>query len=203
MGGGRCKRALLLCLVAVGSGFVTFYAAGADKGTKDHPWSLAELMKELGQVSQARAKFTEEKYSNLLEAPLVLSGTLYYEAPSRVERITESPFEERFVANEDTLLIERYKKRPRTLSLRDYPVIWALVESFRATLSGDLGKLQMFYETRLRGGWERWQLVLIPLQKEMSGIVESIHIQGSQARITHIEIRETGGDSSRMSIYQD
>jgi hypothetical protein len=166
-------------------------------------WDLAELMKARGQVSHARARFVEEKHSSLLARPLVLKGTLLYDAPSRVEKRTESPYEERYVVHEDTLLIERYKKRPRSVSLRDHPMIWAFVEGFRATLSGDLKTLQSLYEIRLDGDRNHWRLVLVPLNDEMSGIVESVLIEGSQTDITLIEIREVGGDRSRMRIRPD
>ena len=160
-------------------------------------------MKERGQVSHGRARFEEVKYSSLLEKPIVLRGMLYYDAPSRVEKRTESPFEERYVVDEGTVLIERHKKRPRIFSLQDHPRIRAFVEGFRATLAGDLETLQMLYDTHFSGERQRWRLVLVPLHDDMSSIVESIHIEGSDTDITQIEIREVGGDSSRISIREN
>lgn len=194
---------LIAMLLFVGSGLVIHDVMGSGEVADKHPWDLAQLMKERGQVSYTHARFTEEKHSNLLATPLILSGTLRYDAPSRVEKHTESPFEERFVVDADTLLIERHKKRPRTLLLHDRPLLWAFVEGFRATLSGDLETLQMFYQARLHGDRDRWRLVLVPRHKAMSKRVESIHIEGKQAQITQIEIREVGGDSSRMRIHPD
>ena len=45
--------------------------------------------------------------------------------------------------------------------------------------------------------------MLVPRHDDMSKRVESIHIEGKQAQITQIEIREVGGDSSRMSIREN
>ncbi|MFQ5935233.1 MAG: LolA-related protein [Acidiferrobacterales bacterium] len=179
------------------------HAVGTEGADNGQPWNLGQLMAERGRVSHARARFTEERHSSMLKAPLILSGTLRYDAPSRVEKHTQSPFEERYVVDEDTLLIERHKKRPRRVSLRNHPALWAFVESFRATLSGDVETLQRFYDARLQGNRTHWRLVLVPLHEEMSKIVESIQIDGAQTQITHIEIREVGGDSSRMSIHPD
>lgn len=194
---------LVAMLLFLGSGLVIHDVMGSGEVGDKHPWDLAQLMKERGQVSHTYARFTEEKHSNLLATPLILSGTLRYDAPSRVERHTKSPFEQRYIVDGDTLLIERHKKRPRTLSLQDHPVLWAFIEGFRATLSGNLETLQMFYEARLHGDREHWRLVLVPRHDDMSKRVESIHIEGKQAQITQIEIREVGGDSSRMSIREN
>ena len=192
--------ALLLCLV--GTTFATA-SDGADavNESSNRPWGLSQLMQERNQVSHTRARFTEERHSALLETPLILSGTLRYDAPARVEKYTQTPFEERLVVDRETLVVKRGKKPARTLSLHERPALWAFVEGVRATLSGDLKTLQRFYDVRLEGVREQWRLVLVPLQDGMSSRVETIHIQGSEARISSIEIREVGGDSFRMNIY--
>lgn len=194
--------ALLVCLA--GTVFATA-SGGADAANESshQPWGLSQLMQERTQVSHARARFTEERHSALLEAPLILRGTLRYDAPARVEKYTRTPFEERLVVDRETLLVKRGKKPARTLSLHEHPALWAFVESVRATLSGDLKTLQRFYDARFEGNREHWRLVLVPLQDGMSSRVEMIHIQGRETHISSIEIREVGGDSFRMSIYPD
>ena len=200
-----CKRiaAVLFCLLGSVGGPMTWAAADDTAGAiESRAWDLAQLMRELGQVSQAYTRFTEEKYSSLLEEPLILTGTLHYSAPTRVEKDIRSPFKERYVVEGDTLLIEN-SEGERTLSLRKYPMVWGLVESFRATLSGNLATLQSFYETRLYGDRNNWRLELVPRDEDLSASLESIHIEGSGKHITRIDIREVGGDHSRMRIHPD
>ncbi|MDX1487991.1 MAG: LolA-related protein, partial [Acidiferrobacterales bacterium] len=90
-------------------------------------WDVAQLMQERRGVSQARARFTEERRSDLFEEPLMLSGTLRYDAPARVEKRIDVPFEERYVVDGDALRLERRGKRPRKASLQDHPLLWTFV----------------------------------------------------------------------------
>lgn len=171
-------------------------APGAESGA----WDLTQLMRQRARVTQARAHFTEQRNSDLFERPLILSGTLRYDSPARVEKQIDKPFKERYVVDGDALRIERDGKRPRTVSLREHPALWAFVESFRATLAGNQSTLQRFYEISLEGDREHWRLLLRPRNERMRELVDSIKIEGSNADITAIEILEVGGDSSRLTI---
>ncbi len=194
---------MLFCLLGSAGGPMTWVVADETAEViEGRAWDLARLMRELGRVSEAYARFTEEKYSSLLEEPLILTGTLRYNAPTRVEKDIRSPFKERYVVEGDTLLIENSESE-RTLSLRKYPMVWGLVESFRATLSGDLATLQSFYETRLSGDRNNWRLELVPRDEDLGASLESVHIEGSGKQITRIDIREVGGDRSRITIHPD
>ena len=186
--------ALPLALAAVCQ--IVSSVQGAESGV----WDLVQLMQQRAQVTQARAHFTEQRNSAFFERPLILSGTLHYNSPARVEKQIDAPFKERYVADGDVLRIERAGKRPRTVSLREHPALWAFVESFRATLAGNLSTLQRFYELSLEGGREHWRLLLRPRNEQMRELVDSIKIEGTNADITAIEILEVGGDSSRLSI---
>lgn len=163
-------------------------------------WDLEQLMQQRAQVSQARVQFTEQRKSDLFERPLILSGTLRYISPARVEKQIDIPFKERYVVDGDVLRIERSGKRPRTVSLHEHPALWAFVESFRATLAGNLSTLRRFYDVSLEGDRAHWRLLLRPRDEQMRELVDSIKMEGSNADITAIEILEVGGDSSRLSI---
>jgi Outer membrane lipoprotein carrier protein LolA-like len=177
-----------------------YMAVASAQGADARAWDLAQLMQQRAQVTQARARFTEQRRSDLFDRPFILSGTLRYDSPARVEKQIDVPFKERYVVDGDVLRIEYAGKRPRTVSLREHPALWAFVESFRATLAGDLSTLQRFYEVSLEGSREHWRLLLRPRNERMRELVESIKMEGSDADITAIEILEVGGDSSRLSI---
>jgi hypothetical protein len=191
--GRRLARAALALAIACTS-FSS--APGAESGA----WDLTQLMRQRARVTQARAHFIEQRNSDLFERPLILSGTLRYDSPARVEKQIDKPFKERYVVDGDALRIERNGKRPRTVSLREHPALWAFVESFRATLAGNRSTLQRFYEISLEGDREHWRLLLRPRNEQMRELVDSIKIEGSNADITTIEILEVGGDSSRLTI---
>ena len=104
----------------------------------------------------------------------------------------------------DTLAIE-YKDRNqhRTLMLKDYPVIWAFVESIRATLAGDLPALSRFYDVSLQGNLENWTLRLVPKDAKTRELVTAIHIFGGKDAIRSIETLEGDGDRTNMTILAE
>jgi hypothetical protein len=177
----------------------------AEEPEKDVPaWTIKELMHGLAQVKKSRAIFVERKYLSILKTPLEYSGTLVYNAPSHLEKQTLLPKPESMVLDQDMLIVQSgTPNRKRTLSLQDYPVIWAFVESFRATLAGDMATLSRFYSVTLEGYPKQWLLILRPLDPKMKSLISEIRISGSMEQISTIEIREAGGDYSVMSISKD
>jgi outer membrane lipoprotein-sorting protein len=180
-------------------------ASGAGAQTDAGPmWGVEQLMQTLRQVKSARGRFTERKYMAILSTPLELSGTLVYAAPGHLEKHTVRPNPESLVLDRDVLTIESKDGNPsRTLALRDYPVLWAFVESIRSTLAGDLQTLNRFYRVGLRGEQSQWRLVLTPSEPKMQGVVREIQLGGSGDWINVIEVLETSGDRSVMTISRD
>ncbi|HYH42728.1 MAG TPA: outer membrane lipoprotein carrier protein LolA [Burkholderiales bacterium] len=166
-------------------------------------WSVADLMQRLGQVKSVRAKFVERKQLRILNAPLQFSGTLIYKAPGHLEKHTLLPKPQSLVLTDDRLTVEDpAKKQRRTLSLQDYPVVWAFVESIRATLAGDVQALNRFYKVELEGGEADWRLVLRPIEPALQSMVSVIRISGARERVRVIEIVEGEGDRSIMTITE-
>ena len=193
-------RAVLLLFAA---GICTSAASAAESGDAAG-WDSKRLMQELGQVKTANARFVERKHLAILNAPLEISGTLVYVAPSRLEKHTLAPRPESLVLEREELTIEsKERNQRRTLVLQDYPVIWAFVESIRSTLAGDLPTLSRFYQVSLDGGERRWRLTLKPSEPGMQGVVSEIRISGDRSWINAIEIIETGGDRSVMTMTRD
>jgi len=161
-------------------------------------------MQNLRQVKTAKGRFVERKHLGILNAPLEFSGTLIYIAPSRLEKHTLVPRAESLVLEREELTIERKEQsQHRTVMLQDYPVIWAFVESIRSTLAGDLATLNRFYDVALDGDERKWRLALKPSDPKMQEVVSEIRISGNRNWISAIEIIETGGDRSVMTITRD
>lgn len=160
-------------------------------------------MIELGRVQHAKARFVERKYMKLLKQPLELSGTLEYRAPGYLERRTLKPKPESFVVDGDVLTLENARGQRRTFALQDNIVLWAFVESIRSTLKGDLASLDRFYRVTLDADGRDWRLSLTPTQPRMSAVIALIQISGSGGKIRSIEIRETQGDRSVMTVSED
>ncbi len=167
-------------------------------------WGVADLMRTLAQVKQAKGRFVERRDLAALTAPLRSSGTLVYVAPGRLEKHTTKPAPESLTLEGERLTIEKIEGGPkRVLNLPDYPVLWAFVESIRSTLAGDLGTLNRFYRVELAGRPAQWRLVLVPIEPRMREVVREIRIDGSADWIGSISVFEAGGDRSTMTITRD
>lgn len=166
-------------------------------------WSLEHLMQRLAQVKSSKATFIERKHLRILNAPLETSGTLAYTAPARLEKHTLKPKPETLVLEGDTLRFEdTARNRRRILRLQEYPVIWAFVESIRATLAGDLQSLQRHFRVTLEGSESEWRLTLYPSDTDVARKVTRIRLAGAGTSIRSIEITEVEGDRSVMSITE-
>ncbi len=176
--------------------------ASAPAAAQEEPWDFARLMGELAQVQTSRARYSEVKRVAMLQKPLRLSGTLFYERPARIERHQTQPFDEVIRVDGDRLSVEREGKT-RRISLQNAPLVAALVESLRATLAGDGIELERLYAVRVEGTRQRWTLALTPREVEIAGVVKTIAIAGSGSRIARMEILEPGGDGSVMTIHQE
>ncbi|HUL14211.1 MAG TPA: LolA-related protein [Methylococcaceae bacterium] len=164
-------------------------------------WNLPALMQTLSQAPQGETRFTERKTMSLLKEPLTLTGTLRYQAPSRLEKHILTPFDERYTVDGDTLTIDNPSKQlHKSFSLASYPALWAFVESIRAPLAGDLEVLQRFYRISLGGSQRNWLLALVPIEPEMAKMVRLIRIKGNGNRMSRVEIAEANGDDSVMLI---
>jgi outer membrane lipoprotein-sorting protein len=171
----------------------------------DPPLALEPLMAALAQNGPGTVRFAETKTSALLKTPIESSGTLTYAAPSRLEKRTLAPRDERFVVDGDTVVIEMAarnaaEKSRFELRLGDYPAIRAFVESIRGTLAGDLAALRRYYRVELDGTWSDWRLHLLPSDPQLADVVLKVLIGGAGGEVRRIEILEASGDRSVMTI---
>jgi len=168
------------------------------------PWTVRELMHNLAQVKHSKATFVERKHFSMLKEPLVFAGTLLYTAPGKLEKYTLVPKPESILLDQDKLTMQSGDNgKQRVVSLREYPAIWAFVESIRSTLAGDLETLNRFYKVSMEGRGGKWRLILLPLDPKMRDMVVEIRIAGSNEQINTIEVMEAGGDHSMMEITKD
>jgi hypothetical protein len=190
-----CLAAILVALLG---------ASGMAGEARAQGWGAADLMRELGQRSHARARFVETKYLRLLSQPLTLRGTLSYTPPARLVKHTMTPNEEILTVDGDRVSVEiPFRRIKRSFNLQDNRVLWAFLESLRATLRGDLAALQRFYQTEVTGDAAGWQLTLTPRDAEMAAVIRTIRMSGRKGVLEGIEIQETRGDRSVMRLREE
>ncbi len=168
------------------------------------PWDLPQLMRELASVNTARARFTEKRFLKMLDRPIESSGTLAFEAPAHLEKLTLLPKRELLRVEQDKVTLEvGAKPKRRILSLSEHPPLRAFVESIRATLAGDQAALERFYRVQFSGDAERWRLTLQPADAKSRSFIREIRISGKRNAVTGVEVDQADGDRSVMSMVPD
>lgn len=162
-------------------------------------WNIDQLMQLLASAKPERAAFVERKYLSMLDRPVESSGELRYTAPDRLEKRTIKPKAESMVVEGNTLTIERGKQK-HVIQMQEYPELAAFIDSIRGTLAGNRGALERSFKLKLEGGRERWKLQLTPADASIGRNVHMIRIEGAQDDVRSIEIIQTDGDRSQMTI---
>lgn len=182
-----------LALAAAGAASPVTRAAAAD---------LDRLMGALAQRKHGHVGFVEVKYIALLNRPVESSGELLYDAPDRLEKRTLQPKPESLVL-EKGVISARRGRHHYVLDLKQYPQVVPFIESIRATLAGDRAALERVFKVDFDGAFDHWTLSLQPLDPRLGETVKDIRIQGAQDRIGHVEIQESDGDRSVLTIGAD
>jgi hypothetical protein len=179
-------------------------AFAADDASKTAvAWDLKQLMSELSQIKTAKALTRGAQILKRAQGAARVLRHALYTAPSRLEKITSTAEAGKPGSRAGQTHHRTGRGQRRTLTLQDYPEIWAFVESIRATLAGDLETLSRFYQTSLEGDAERWQLALQPNEQKMRAMVSLIKISGHKNWVDSIEIQEADGDHSLMTVVKD
>ena len=160
---------------------------------------LDAVMGLLAMRRQGRVEFIEQQFLAILDHPLESSGELRYDAPDHLEKRTLLPKSERLVLDGGVLTVERGGRR-HVLDMHRYPQIQPFVESIRATLAGDRSALERVFHVEFAGSVERWDLILVPLDRQMAKIITQVQIDGSRDQLLKIEIRQADGDRSLMTL---
>jgi hypothetical protein len=168
-------------------------------GAPAAPDALDQLMQRLAARRRSHVTFTEVRRLAVLDRPLESSGELLYEAPDYLEKRILKPRPETLVLAHGVLSATR-GRRTRTISLAAWPQLAPLIESMRATLAGDRAALERAFSLRLAGDAARWTLRLAPRDPDAARAVTEVLITGESAALETVEILETDGDRSLLSI---
>ncbi len=193
-------RAAFVCMVTVA--FTTalqLVPAAQSLGAQAAAADIDAIMRALAQRKHGHVAFTEEKFIALLDAPVKSSGELLYDAPDRLEKRTLSPKPESLVLQRGVVTADRGRHH-YVLDLRRYPQVVPFIESIRATLAGDRAALERIFRLDLEGTGDAWTLSLSPLEAKLARSVRLIRIDGAQSAVHRVEIFESDGDRSVLTI---
>jgi len=146
-------------------------------------------------------RFQEERRLQLLSQPIRLTGTLRFVAPDRVEKHTATPRREDLVVDGEWASVRLYDRNTDTrFRISDDPVLQALMDTLRAILNGQPGRLAEYYEIEARGNAEAWTLHLKPLQEALAERIKAVEVAGAENWMKRIALWETTGDSMVIDI---
>ena len=172
----------------------------------DSTLSLDQLMATLRTVRHIDARYIQHRTLHTLRTPLETRGGLHFNAPDHLEKVSDPSADgtaERVTINGNQLTIDRgHATSPIVLTLNDHPEIGVLVDSIRATLSGDAAALRRTFDITLSGALDHWQLVLQPHDPAPRGVLQWMRITGYAARITAIDTQNADGDHDEMAIVE-
>lgn len=170
------------------------------------PVSLDQLMATLRRVRHVEARYIERRTLHALRTPIETRGTLRFDAPDELEKAsdpTPKGAADRMTIKGNRLTIDRGGgAAPVVLMLDEHPEIGALVDSIRATLSGDGAALRRIFEITLSGSVSHWQLVMQPRAPAQRAVLQWMRVSGYAERITAIDTQDSDGDRSEMTIVE-
>lgn len=174
-------------------------AAGSPAASPAASDGLDALMHELAAHPPGHVSFTEVQHLAVLDRPLESSGELLYQAPDRLEKRILKPRPETLVLAHGVLSATR-GKHTRSMELAAWPQIAPLLESLRATLTGDRATLERIFSVELEGDAARWTLSLTPKDPEAARAVTRVIITGENAKLRTVETFQADGDRSLLTI---
>lgn len=161
---------------------------------------LRSLMESFAAVDTSRVAYHETKSISILDSVVEQSGFLTYVAPATVIRETREPVAETYAIVGNMLHVTREEGEDERIDLDSIPLLRAFIESFRATLSGDLDLLEEHYQVDFSGDSPKWMLELRPRNRRLAGLIESIEFAGEDMNVDRIRIAEANGDWSLMIL---
>lgn len=160
---------------------------------------LARLMQLLSESASSEAPYVEKKFSALLSQPVVSSGTLVYRRPDVVEKNMAAPRRESYRIAGRELTVTRDGKEKR-IALSSEPLLAASAASLRGVLSGDAKQLGEYFRLALDGTEGDWKLEMTPIDEDVTRYVQRIVVSGRAGLVRQIEVRETSGDRSVLTV---
>lgn len=161
--------------------------------------SLGDVAAALAGVESSRARFVELRTVAALAAPIERRGTLAYVRPGTLEMVVEAPVAERLSIVDGRMTVES-RGTTRVVDLTRQEPLLAWIEGIRATMAGDEPSLRRHFEPSVTGTIDRWSIALVPRDARLRSVVSRVTIAGERERVRTIEVDETSGDRSVMTI---
>lgn len=181
-------RVLALSFVAVAG---AQNAAALDSGV---------VIGRLARTPPANIAFVEVRFSELLNEPVVVSGTLFYEGVGALERRVEHPYREITTIRGESVRVRRAGEADRTFSLRRAAELRGFLTVMIGLLTGDGRFLERHFSIVPSGDESRWRLDLDPSDDRIRERLRAITIAGAASEAHCFVIDDTRGGASILLL---
>jgi hypothetical protein len=188
----RAMTALIGC-----AALVITALAGAQSAAALDP---ATLIAGLARTPPASIAFVEARFSELLEQPVVVSGTLLFAGAGAVERRVEQPYREITTISGETVRVERAGDGDRAFTLRRAAELRGLLMAMTGLLTGDRTVIEQHFSIAPSGDEAHWQLALQPIDRRIGERLRSITVIGAGAEAHCFVIDDTRGGASILLL---
>jgi hypothetical protein len=159
-----------------------------------------KLVAGLKREAPARTRFSEVRFSSLLERPLILHGELEYGGPDKLARTVDSPYVEHMTIENGEASVQRGDKPPRKFSLSQAPELEGFLRGFAALLGGDAEALQRDFELTASGNDTSWRLKLTPRDDRLAKRMNSLEVDGAGTSARCFHTYEADGDVNVLLV---
>ena len=161
----------------------------------------ATIIAGLKRGGGATTAYTEVRFVDMLDAPMILTGELQYLADGGLVKRVAKPYRETTtVGAGGEVTVEREGRETKTFTLKRAAALGAFLESFAGVLGGDAARLAQSYTVAIAGDESHWSLKLMPRDKSLSRHVSRIEIDGETRTPLCFRVQEANGDSSVLLV---
>lgn len=186
------NRAIALCLL-----FGALSAASLSSAEPaESPAKLDVLLSAFAKMKGLEGAFVEEKRLQLLKAPLLSRGRLYFSPPGYLLRRLDSPQVSSVLITPKALTVDDGMSR-QVIDLQARRDVRSFVGSFVSLLAGDKDALASAYRIRLtEGPAGQWRMELTPKASPLSDIIRQVRVSGTGLAVDEIHVFDTNGDET-------
>ncbi len=186
--------------VAIALVLLAWTASSIAQSTKA-PVELQTLLSAFAKMEGLEAKFVEEKRMQLLKAPLVSEGRMYFAPPGYLLRLIDVPQPSKVLITPTTLTIDDGSVQ-QVIDLNARRDVRSFVGSFVSLLAGDEEALTAAYRIRISNlENRRWRLELAPKASPLSDIIRKVWVTGTGLSVAEVHVFDTNGDEAITRLF--
>jgi hypothetical protein len=174
--------------------------AAPEQGATSAGIDAQKIVAGLKREAPARTRFSELRFSSLLERPLILHGELEYGGPGKLSRNVDTPYVEHMTIENGEASVQRGDKPARKFSLSQAPELEGFLRGFAALLGGDAAALQRDFTLTASGNESRWRLKLTPSDDRLAKRMGSLEVDGAGTSARCFHTYEADGDVNVLLV---